>query len=81
MQIKADIMDCNIVTLEGREAGIMGLALLSAVSSGGYKDYAEASANMVHVRQVYTPRNNSQYEEKYQKYLRLRDAVLDVYTI
>ena len=81
MQIKADIMDCNIVTLEGREAGIMGLALLSAVSSGGYKDYAEASANMVHVRQVYTPRNNSQYEEKYQKYLRLRDAVLDVYAI
>jgi xylulokinase len=72
-QIKADVLDLPIVTLELHEATSLGAAMLAALACGVYKDAAEAAQKMVHVGRVYTPdeRKHAQYMEIYERYERI----------
>lgn len=54
-QIQANIYGCRVETVEVGEATALGAAMIAAVGAGVYQDLAEASAHMVHVKDVYDP--------------------------
>ena len=64
-QIQADIYGCTVETVEAPEATALGAAMIGAVGAGIFKDLAEASENMVHVKDTYDPNpaSVSQYNE------------------
>lgn len=53
--IQANIYGCTVETVEAPEATALGAAMIGAVGAGVFKDLAEASENMVHVKDVYEP--------------------------
>lgn len=55
VQIKADIFQKKIATLESEETPSLGAAVIAAVASGYYKDFDEAIQNMIHVKEIYYP--------------------------
>lgn len=68
MQIKADVLQRRIETLESREAGGAGLAMIAAVASGAFADYPAAMERFLRFGRAYVPERS--YEEKYRRYLR-----------
>lgn len=77
MQMKADILNIPITVLASEEAGAAGCAMLVGVACGIFKDIHSAAEILVVPKHTYLPRAayHSAYENKYQKYLRLYDAV------
>lgn len=66
MQIKADVYERPVETLEQPDAGVTGLAMICAVSEGAM-DYAEAVRRFTRVGQVFRPGRD--YREKFARYL------------
>ncbi|MCC2254299.1 Hsp70 family protein [Ruminococcus sp. CLA-AA-H200] len=55
VQIKADIFNKKIVTLETDEAASLGAAIIGAVAKGYYKSFDEAINKMIHIKKIYYP--------------------------
>ncbi len=79
-QIKADILGRTVSVPLNPEAGVLGAAILAAVSTGCYRACEVAAANMV--RQDYKlaplPDSSARYENLYQAYQALYPALREV---
>lgn len=62
IQIKSDIFNKKIVTLENNEAASLGAAIIAAVAAGQYRDFDRAIENMVHVKKTYYPDIQMQHD-------------------
>lgn len=55
VQIKANIFNKKIVTLQTDETASLGAAIIGAVAKGHFKDFKEAIDNMIHVKRIFYP--------------------------
>lgn len=76
-QIKADVCQLPIVTLENSDTALVGDALLAGVAVGVFSSYDQAVAAMVHPadRLEPLPANVPIYEKMYQRYVQLNDVL------
>ena len=81
LQIKADIFQMPIRTLENQQSGNMGLAMLCAVAEGRYRDLQEAAYELVKIKEIIYPNSKylSEYKEKYSCYSRMYRAERMIY--
>jgi xylulokinase len=72
LQIKSDILNRKLTTLENEESASFGCALVAAVAINFIKDF-NAVKKMIKVRQEFVPNseNVSVYDKKYKLYLQL----------
>ncbi len=70
MRTKADVINRPITTLQCKESGCLGAAVLAAVGCGYYRSIAEAAGQMVYTDKVFEPdeKNHQRYVEKYAVY-------------
>jgi sugar (pentulose or hexulose) kinase len=73
LQIKADVLQKPIVTLENEETSLLGAALIAATAAGEFRSLEEGAARMVRVREriLPEPANAVIYERAYREYLEL----------
>jgi xylulokinase len=69
-QIKSDVVNLPIVTLQVHEATSLGAAMLAALACGAYASAGEAAEEMVHIGSVYSPhgQKHERYMEIYERY-------------
>jgi xylulokinase len=72
-QIKSDVINLPIITLQVHEATSLGAAMLAALACGAYASPEEAAAEMVHAGKVYSPdrQKHQRYMEIYERYERI----------
>ncbi len=77
MQMKADILNLPMVSLDSSEAGTTGCVMLTGIAVGIYKDLASAADSMVKELDTYYPRKeqHESYMECYKRYKELYKAV------
>lgn len=77
LQIKSDILNQKLITLENEESASFGCALSAAVASNFIKDFNEVK-KMIKIRQEFIPntKNVDIYEKKYKLYLQLYKRLL-----
>lgn len=79
-QIIADITGVELVLLEQSECGSLGAAMIGAVSLGWYDSIAEAQKRNRVVRTVKPDASHRPaYDEAYQRYLRLLQAMIPIF--
>lgn len=76
-QVKADVCGLPIATLEGEDAAVRGDAMLAGVAVGAFRGLAEAEAALVSTGARYEPQpaNRPAYDDAYDRYIRLFDAL------
>jgi len=79
-QIKADVCQIPVVTLQNNDTALLGDAILVAVALGFYDSHEEAVQQMVSPAEkiLPIPGNGSIYEKVFQNYCQLND-ILDPY--
>jgi xylulokinase len=77
LQIKADVLQKPIVTLENEETSLLGAALIAAAAAGEFNSLEEGVARMVRKRATILPQaeNRRVYDRAYQEYLDLYDRL------
>ncbi|MDF7641024.1 carbohydrate kinase [Bifidobacterium sp. ESL0784] len=82
MQMFADIIGIPVQTIKGHEITGLGGAVLSAYATGGYSDLRQAADHMIHVDSNFEPdgAQHRKYDEKYQRYQILLDALDGVWS-
>ena len=77
LQMKADVCRKDILVMECDEAACLGVAMLSCVGVGIYKDLSEARNNMVKVKKTFSPDSDKAklYEAAYIKYQELWESL------
>jgi xylulokinase len=80
MQLKADIFNRPIVTMEASQSGALGCIMLVAVACGIFSDLEEAGRTFIQKKEVYTPDKlrHEAYMKKYKKYKKMYKAVKSV---
>jgi len=80
-QIKADVMNKPVITLETQEPSLLGAAILAGVANGTYKSVETASEQMVKIKERIEPnvKNTVIYEESYQLYVNLYERLADLF--
>ncbi|MDO4649519.1 MAG: FGGY-family carbohydrate kinase [Eubacteriales bacterium] len=73
-QMKADMLNIPITTLETMDAGTVGSAMLTGIVTGCFKDLEDAAEKMVVKRKVFYPR-----EEMHEKYVAVYNRYRQVY--
>lgn len=76
LQIKADILNRTIISLDAPEAGTCGTCMMVGVAVGIYKDLHEAKTVFVKEKKTFTP--NPDTAKKYQQYY---NAFKDIYKV
>ena len=77
LQMKADIINVPVTSLETADAGVTGGAMLAAVNAGAFRDLSEAAEVFVKINKTYLPDSEAagMYDEKYHRYKKIRDAM------
>jgi xylulokinase len=77
LQIKADIIGKEIVTLDVSESGCLAGAMLGGVACGEYSSLQEATIALVHEKDTYVPdaKRHAQYDELFSTYERIWPAI------
>lgn len=77
MQMKADILNIPVISMQLNEAGATGSAMLVGVAAGVFSDLKEAAGIMVSEQKTYQPRPevHRQYLAVYERYKKLYRAV------
>lgn len=77
MQMKADMLNMEITSLETVDAGTVGSAMLTGIAVGCFQDLEEAAQRMVHEVCTYYPREamHKKYAEIYKRYEMVYNAV------
>ena len=77
MQIKADIMGVPYITLEAKEVGAAGTAMLTATAIGVFDSLEDAKKKFVKQKAVFTPdmKKHEEYSLHYERYLGVYKAV------
>ncbi|GHV32245.1 carbohydrate kinase [Spirochaetia bacterium] len=83
VQMFADILGFPIETIDVKELGALGCAMAAAIAAGEFKDYNEAVASMVRVKQKVDPNPGMAviYKRKYEKYSAIREALSGVWDL
>ena len=73
LQIKADVLNCKITTLDCEETTCLGAAILAAIGAGIYSNIETAVANMVKFKKHFMPNplNSEFYDVVFSKYREL----------
>lgn len=81
MQLKADILGCDVSILKNADAGISALAMICTVADGIYSGYKEAAEYFVNIAKKYSLRDGLHiiYDEKYRKYKIIRETMKQLY--
>jgi xylulokinase len=75
-QIKADVCGIPIVTLANEETALLGDAILAGAACGVFNSVAEASTQMVAIKERVQPSNHAPaYERFYQRYVELNQCL------
>jgi xylulokinase len=82
-QIKADSCGLPVVTLEGDDAAVRGDAMIAGVAMGIFADLSAACSAMVTIKDRYEPDPATRiaYDDAYDRYLRLFDALRPLFTM
>ena len=69
-QIKADVLQKNIILMDSDETTCLGVAVLSSVGAGIYKDIEKAKNKMVRIKKIVKPnqKHASIYNKSFKKY-------------
>ena len=80
MQMKADMLNMPITSLETVDAGTVGSAMLTGIAVGVFKDLEDATKVMVHPVKTYYPRENmhNEYMKHYERYSKLYLSVREL---
>lgn len=80
LRVKADILDCKIMTLETHEAACLGAAIIAGTAIGGYSSLEEGVKIAVKPKDEFTPNPEMQelYEERYNIYKDLYVTLKDI---
>ena len=73
MQNKADIFQKSIQLLNTSEAGVIGLAIICAVSNHDYDSYEDAIKKFVSIKRTIIPHDD--YEDLYEKYKSIKEQL------
>lgn len=81
LQTKADVTGLTVETLECKEAGCLGAAVLAAAGAGVYDTAEQAAEQMVRVGRSYEPRKEQadRYQEQYHRYRSLYRCLKPVF--
>lgn len=76
-QVKADVCEMDVITLQGEDAAVRGDAMLAGVAAGVFRDVDEAERAMVTVQDRYRPDPTTReaYEAAYRTYRDLFEAL------
>lgn len=74
LQMKADITQKRIVTLENNETACLGSAFLAGLGAGIYSDISECT-KMVATKNVYNPKDTD-YSECYNNFIKAEEKIL-----
>lgn len=76
-QIKADIYQKPVYTLQFDEGGVLGVAILGGVATGIFKDPVEVAERVMKIKKEYLPNkeNAKRYEELYKVFSKLHDTL------
>lgn len=79
LQVKADVMQLPVLTLECNEAGALGCAALCAAAAGAYGSVEEAAQNMSREKERIEPNKENEgfYIEKFAHYRSLREHLTE----
>jgi len=82
-QIKADACGLPVITLEGDDAAVRGDAMIAGVAAGIFPDLSAACSAMVTLKDRYEPdpATRAAYDDAYDRYLRLFDALRPLFTM
>ncbi len=77
MQMKADMLNMPITSLQSKEAGAAGCAMAAGIAAGIFENWQDAASYLVKEKRVYEPRmeQHEQYMEWYAKYRQVYQAV------
>jgi L-xylulokinase len=83
VQMFADILGLPIETIDVKELGALGCSMSAAIAAGVFKDYNEAVAAMVRIKERVEPNpaRMALYQKKYEKYSAIRDVLSGVWKI
>lgn len=73
LQIRADVFNREMYTLQTEESGTLGCMMLAAIGAGAYQSYDEAITSCVKRKAAYLPDpgRHAAYMEKYERYKKL----------
>lgn len=77
MQMKADILNIPIVSLDSSEAGATGCAIMAGLAIGVFDNLEHAAKRMINEKETYYPRKEmyKAYSKEYKRYRKLYKAV------
>ena len=77
LQIRADVFNKKIYSLECEDAGTLGCAIIAAASVGNYENIFDAVSAMVRFKKIYSPNPEKvqYYEKKYQQFKKLYEKM------
>ncbi len=79
VKIRSNVLGTPVHLLQTSEATTLGAALLAGISAGLYKDHQEAYERGHKVSKIVYPNGNRDYyEEKYQKYRKLKKELINL---
>ena len=82
-QILADMFAVEIQEINTNQGGALGAAILGAVGAGHFKDVAQGCQAMIKVTNTVkpNPEKKAYYDEKYQRFTKLYEAIKDWYKL
>ncbi len=82
-QILADMFAVEIQEINTNQGGALGAAILGAVAAGHFKDVAQGCQAMIKVTNTVkpNPEKKAYYDEKYQRFTKLYEAIKDWYKL
>ncbi len=80
LQIKADILNRKITSLEAKESGALGTCMMTGVAIGIYRDLYEAKERFVKEKKTFlpNPQRMAKYKDYYISYKKVYKAVKEV---
>jgi len=80
LQMKANILNRSIVTLESDQSGTLGCAMLVGIACGLFENMDEATKKFVKTGKQYKPepKMHEKYMKLYKKYKKMYNAVKDI---
>jgi xylulokinase len=82
LQIKADVLQKPVQTVQVEEAACLGAAILGAVTAGVYPTIASAVSHMVQYKEILQPdsKNCQVYQQQYENYVALYNHLAPMFT-